>query len=162
MKFIDNIPQIGTIQWIGLRPARRAPVEVVATAEIEDRGLQGDFFRGAVAAPRAVTLIQAEHLAVIASILGRDTIDPALLRRNIVVSGINLQSLKQKGFQIGSAILFGTGNCAPCQLMEEQLGPGGFNAMRGHGGITAKVIQPGKIAIGNEVRVVKMPVEQQG
>jgi MOSC domain-containing protein YiiM len=160
MKYIDNLPQVGSIQWIGLRPARRAPIKVVNEAEISELGLVGDFFSGAVGAPRAVTLIQAEHLPVVASILGHEFIDPALLRRNIVVAGINLKSLKHKTFQIGSAILFGTGNCAPCGLMEEQLGSGGYNAMRGHGGITARIIQPGRIAVGEPVKAVSDVAER--
>jgi MOSC domain-containing protein YiiM len=152
MKYIDNLPQVGTLQWIGLRPARRATIAVVNDAEISNIGLVGDFFNGSAGSPRAVTLIQAEHLTVVASILGRKFVDPALLRRNLVVAGINLKSLKRKPFQIGSAILLGTGNCAPCSFMEEQLGLGGYNAMRGHGGITASIIQPGKIAVGDAVK----------
>jgi MOSC domain-containing protein YiiM len=74
-----------------------------------------------------------------------------LLRRNIVVSGINLQALKEQQFKIGEAVLFGTGNCPPCSRMEENLGPGGYCAMRGHGGITAYVLQPGKICLGDSV-----------
>ena len=96
-------------------------------------------------------MIQHEHLAAMAQLLKRDAIDPALLRRNIVVSGINLQALKQRNFKIGSAVLHGTGNCAPCSRMEETLGTGGYNAMRGHGGITAYVVDAGKISVGDSV-----------
>ena len=153
MKQIRNtMPQVGKVRWIGLRPERGAPVVAVREAAANEQGLDGDFFKGPPAASRQVTLIQQEHLAAVASILARDSIGPELVRRNIVVSGINLQALKESQFQIGDAILFATGNCAPCSLMEENLGPGGYNAMRGHGGITARVVQPGMVRIDDEVR----------
>ncbi len=142
----------GTVQWIGLRPDRRADILEVSEVQADpSTGLDGDRFSGKPAAKRQVTLIQHEHLAVIADLLQRSEIAPALLRRNIVVSGINLQALKQRNFKIGSAIFYGTGNCAPCSRMEEALGTGGYNAMRGHGGITAYVVQAGKISVGDSV-----------
>jgi len=137
----------GRIVWIGLRPARRAPVETVGRAEIAAAGLAGD--RRTVPGKRAVTLIQWEHLAVIAALAGRDAIDPALLRRNIAVAGINLIALRQATFRIGGSVLCGTGPCAPCSRVEEALGPGGYNAVRGHGGITAEVLAAGAIALGD-------------
>ncbi len=142
----------GTVEWIGLRPDRRAKILEVATVQADPSyGLEGDRFSGKPSAKRQVTLIQFEHLAVMAGLLARPEIAPALLRRNIVVSGINLQALKQRNFKIGSAILYGTGNCAPCSRMEEALGTGGYNAMRGHGGITAYVVQAGEISVGDSV-----------
>lgn len=150
-EILQTMPQVGLVQWIGLRPARREPIRVVESAKIGDQGLEGDRFRGAADAPRMVTLIQQEHIEAIASILGQDSIDPSLLRRNIVVSGINLVALKGNTFQIGKVQLFGTGNCAPCSRMEENLGPGGYNAMRGHGGITARVVSGGLIRRGDRV-----------
>jgi len=150
-ELVLSLPQIGKVEWIGLRPASRATLMEVEAVEAQtDNGLTGDRYAGQNG-KRQVTLIQAEHLVAAGAILQRGTIDPQLTRRNIVVSGINLLALKDQKFQIGEAILEMTGKCFPCQRMEENLGPGGYNAMRGHGGITARVIQGGSIKLGDEV-----------
>ena len=142
----------GHVVWIGLRPVRRqdvVPVERVAA--VAGKGLEGDHYKSRSGSGRQVTLIQAEHLAAIATFLQSDRIDPALLRRNIVVEGINLLALKDRRFSLGTAILEYSGACHPCSRMEESLGPGGYNAVRGHGGITARVIQIGEIHVGDSV-----------
>ena len=82
-------------------------------------------------------------------------VTPDMLRRNIMVSGINLKALQDAKFKIGEdVILQGTGNCVPCSRMEEALGEGGYNVMRGHGGITSKVIQGGKIKYGDKISLL--------
>jgi MOSC domain-containing protein YiiM len=139
----------GRVVWIGLRPARRAAVEPVAAAALTPAGLAGD--HRAAPGRRAVTLIQAEHLAAIGAFLGRGPVDPALLRRNVVVAGINLIGLRDRPFRVAGALLRGTGLCAPCSRMEEALGFGGYAAVRGHGGITAEVVEPGPVALGDAV-----------
>ena len=93
------------------------------------------------------------HIDAMSSILDA-VIDPGLLRRNVVVSGINLLALKDRTFRIGDAVLEMTGHCHPCSRMETNLGPGGYNAMRGHGGITARVIEPGTISTGDSVELL--------
>lgn len=152
-ELLGTIPQVGKVDWIGLRSGRGQAVLVVDHVLAHDNGLEGDFFSGPKQAKRQVTLIQAEHLPVIAQLLGVAEICPTLLRRNIVVSGINLLALKNNAFRIGDATLFGTGPCAPCSKMETCLGPGGYNAMRGHGGITAHVMEGGPIQLGDSVAV---------
>lgn len=152
---MDTLPQVGRLEWIGLRPARREPMREVAEAEcIAGRGLTGDRAGARAGGKRQVTLIQAEHLPVIAALSGSDQARPELLRRNLVVAGINLLALKGRCFRIGEVLLEMTGLCDPCAHMEEVLGPGGFNAMRGHGGITAAVLEGGTLRVRDRVRLV--------
>ena len=68
-----------------------------------------------------------------------------------MIEGINVLSLKDQIFSIGNCILKGTGACHPCSRMEEALGKGGYNAMRGHGGITAQILKGGIISTGSSV-----------
>ena len=70
---MDTIPQVGTVEWIGLRP-----------------------------------------VPVIASCCGLELVRPETLRRNIVVSGINLLALKDKRIRIGEVEMEVTGLCHPC------------------------------------------------
>ena len=147
------MPQQGRVEWIGVRPGKRAALQVVDTVTVSTKGLKGDHYAGS-SGRRSVTLIQAEHIEAIASLLHVKDIDPAQLRRNIVVSGINLLALKDREFKIGTAVLKTTGLCHPCSRMEETLGDGGYNALRGHGGINACVITPGEIRLKDVVEVV--------
>lgn len=151
---LDILPQVGRLEWIGVRSARRKDVTSLPVATlIAEQGIEGDHHAGGrPGRKRQVTLIQSEHLAAVASFLHRDPLPPELLRRNLVVSGINLLALKGREFRIGPCLLSHTGSCDPCSLMESQLGPGGLNAMRGHGGITAMVLEGGVIRVGDEIR----------
>ena len=161
----QRFAQAGRVEAILLRPARRAPMLRVDSADaIAERGLQGD--RSAARAAgrlagkaRHVTLIQAEHLAAIAALCGRGSVGADLPRRNLVVSGLNLlaaRSLFREAplvLRIGDAVqLEITGPCEPCSRMEEALGVGGYNAMRGHGGVTARVRVGGLLRVGDRVR----------
>ncbi len=147
-----RFPRSGRLVWIGVRGRRRRPVLVVEEALAQTGiGLLGDHYRPGAKGSRQVTLIQAEHLPVIAALCGRIGLDPSVLRRNLVVSGINLLALKGVCFRVGAALLEGTGWCEPCSRMEEVLGPGGYNAMRGHGGLTARVLEGGPLRLGDAV-----------
>ena len=152
-KMREAFPNDGIVEWIGLRPGKDELVRVVDTCNAStELGLIGDRFAGKTGAHRQVTLISKEHLAVVGALLKTESIDPALTRRNIVVSGINLTAFKGAEFTIGDATLQGTGNCPPCNKMEENLGTGGLNAMRGHGGLTACVVTDGAISVGDRVQ----------
>jgi MOSC domain-containing protein YiiM len=161
-----QFPNTGRIEAIFLRPKRDvAALRVESVIAEADRGLLGD--RSAERAAgrpgggkRQVTLIQAEHLPLIGAWSSTQPLDPAVLRRNLVVSGINLLALRSPFADrplrvcIGpEVVLVMTGPCDPCSKMEAALGPGGYNVMRGHGGLTARVLHGGRLAVGDAVRV---------
>ncbi|NEX16826.1 MAG: MOSC domain-containing protein [Halochromatium sp.] len=148
---MQTFPRPGRLHWTGLRPAKRAAlIQVEAAQAITGAGLKGDHYSGR-SGSRGITLLQAEHLPVIAALTDVAEIAPATLRRNLLVSGINLAALKGQRFQIGEAVLEGTSFAHPCSRMEEVLGPGGYNALRGHGGLCARVIQGGQLRVGDAV-----------
>ena len=140
----------GRVEAILLRPERRAAVLSVSGADILPDGLVGDHGREG---KRAITLLQAEHLPVIAKLLDRESVLPDLLRRNIVVSRLNLLATRGRLVRLGDAVVEVTGPCPPCSRMEEYLGDGGYSAMRGHGGVYARVEKPGRVGVGSMVRL---------
>ncbi len=159
--------QPGRVEAIYLRPARRTQVLAVQQASaLAGLGLQGD--RSATngkagQSKRQVTLLQAEHLPVVAALSGwaqknGQPLNAGLLRRNMVVSGLNLLAARSLFkdqpliLKLGSQVLLEiTGPCEPCSRMEELLGAGGYSAMRGHGGVTARVLAGGGFAVGDAV-----------
>ena len=156
-RLMSQFPRGGRVQWIGLRPAREVDmVEVDAVEAVTCKGLRGDRYMLANGSgKRGVTLIQAEHLPAIAALSGHTVVAPAVLRRNLVVAGIALVALKGRRFRVGDVLLEGTDSCDPCSRMEAALGPGGYNAMRGHGGLTARIVEGGTLHVGDAVTWVE-------
>lgn len=151
---LNTPPQTGRVEYLSIRPVKGAPVQPVRSVMADtERGIADDHYNGE-SGKRQVTLMQFEHLEVVRNILDLAAFPPSLTRRNITVSGINLLAFEGRRFRIGAAILEMTGPCHPCSRMEENLGPGGYNALRGHGGITARVIQGGAICLGDSVALL--------
>lgn len=151
---MTQFPRAGRVEWIGLRPARDATIRPVESAlAVTGVGLEGDRYTGG-SGKRGVTLIQAEHLPAIAALSGHAEVSPVTLRRNLVVSGIPLIALKGRRFRVGEVLLEGTSPCDPCSKMEVALGAGAYNAMRGMGGLCARVIEGGALKLGDAVEWV--------
>jgi MOSC domain-containing protein YiiM len=156
-----EFPFDGRLDAIFLRPARgRAAVGTQACDAIEGYGLQGDrAAMGRGGGKRQVTLLQAEHLPVVAALLRRPEIDAAWLRRNLVISGVNLLAARSLLRDQPLHLLVGpqvvlelTGPCEPCSKIEAGLGAGAYNVLRGHGGMTARVLRGGSVEVGQVVR----------
>ena len=153
-ELLQMFPYSGELMWIGVRPGKGEPMIVLDEVLADTRsGLIGDRYNGN-SGRRQVTLLQYEHLAVLGSMLDK-SIDPEVLRRNLLIKGVNLVALRNCQFKIGDAVFQMTGLCHPCSKIESKLGSGGYNAMRGHGGINAQVVQGGIIRVGDKLTVLK-------
>ncbi len=146
----------GQVIWIGVRPKRREPLlSLDKVNAVVGLGLEGDHrMTKSPGSGRQVTLISQEFIDQIAYFTGHSTIEPGLLRRNLVVSGINLNGLRRQRFKIGEALFEATQLCHPCARMEQALGRGGVAAMMGHGGLCAKILEDGVICVGDTVKVI--------
>ena len=159
-KLMARFPRAGKLEWIGIRAERRAPVASLDQVEaIAGYGLAGDHYASKSNGKRQVTLIQSEHLEAVAKILGKSEVRADGVRRNLLVSGISLLALRNRQFRIGAVLLEGSGPCEPCSRMEEVLGVGGYNAMRGHGGITARILEGGVLAVGDSLEPLEITVK---
>lgn len=151
----------GKLEWIGLRSERRGEVVVVESANaIVDLGLAGDHrMKKTPGSARQVTLISSEYIQQICLHTGHSAIDPRLLRRNLVISGMNMNLLRYQRLQIGDVILETNALCHPCSRMDEALGKGGAAAMFGYGGLCAKIIQGGYLSVGDSV--IRLPAVER-
>ena len=154
LRHLKNLPP-GKLQWIGIRPQRREAMQALQqVTAIADLGLEGD--HRCLKTPgsgRQVTIISREYIQQIEHFSGHNQIPPELLRRNLVVEGVNLSALRHQHFRIGGAVFEATALCHPCSRMEEALGPGGVAAMLGHGGVCAKILESGQLTLGDQVQL---------
>ena len=161
-KLCQSLPE-GRLEWIGLRSERRGIVQVVESARaVAGQGLEGDHrMTKTPDSARQVTMISREFIEAIGRHTGHSSIDPALLRRNLVISGMNMNLLRHQRLQIGDVVLETTALCHPCSRMDEALGSGGAAAMFGYGGLCARIIQGGRIKVGDPVVRLAAPGDQE-
>lgn len=71
-ELVNGYAQPGTVMWIGVRPERRAPLLSLSSVAIAGTGIEGD--HRVKAGKRAVSLIQWEHLLVIAALANKEEV----------------------------------------------------------------------------------------
>jgi MOSC domain-containing protein YiiM len=133
--------------------ARRLPVAVDSARVVAGRGLEGDrYFLGKGSfshwrgTGRALTLVEAEALEDVG-------LSFAAARRNVVVRGVDLNSLVGVRFRVGSVECLGRRLCEPCRHLEKlERRDGLMRELAGRGGLRADVLSDGVVAVGDALR----------
>lgn len=74
-------------------------------------------------------------------------LDPAGFRRNVITAGIDLNTLIGQRFTIQGLEFEGSEECRPCYWMDESVTPGMHEALKGHGGLRARILTSGKLCV---------------
>jgi MOSC domain-containing protein YiiM len=129
------------------QPAGEAPTVALTEADlVAGQGIVGDRFYGFKEDYRGqVTFFdQAMYEDLCSRFQVRDK-DAGVFRRNLIVSNIDLNSLIGKEFEIQGVRFRGMAECSPCEWMDQAFCPGAEAALKGHGGLRAKVLSSGRI-----------------
>lgn len=150
----------GVVEGIYVAQEGGAPLERVEEVEaVMGHGLEGDRYRsGAGHWSRfgrdcQVTFVEAEVLEHIEAETGL-RVRNGEHRRNVVTRGVRLGDFRRTQFRVGEA-LFGHGKpCSVCRHVEEVSEPGMTRALKGRGGMCARVLEGGKVRAGDAVVLV--------
>lgn len=129
---------------------------VVAASEIEcvaGHGIRGDrFFDYKPDYKGQITFFAAEIYdelcATLLPLAGAHP-TPDVFRRNVITRGVDLNTLIGKTFTLQGIRFLGTGECSPCHWMNEAFGPGAEAALKGRGGLRAKILTEGWLRLDN-------------
>ncbi|MDQ5980081.1 MAG: hypothetical protein QG602_3056 [Verrucomicrobiota bacterium] len=129
----------------------RLPVREVDMIEcVAGRGLRGDrFFDHQPDYKGQVTLFSQEVLDELRRALNLPQASPAALRRNLLVSGSDLNELIGHEFELQGVRLLGTEECRPCYWMDEALAPGAEAWLKGRGGLRCRILSDGWLRTAN-------------
>lgn len=112
-------------------------------------GLEGDRFYGYRPGYKGqVTFFAWETLLAAREKFGSPALSPAVFRRNVVVEGLDLNGMLERRFTLGGVEFEGTGEARPCHWMNAAVAPGAEDWLMGRGGLRAKVLSDGALAVG--------------
>jgi MOSC domain-containing protein YiiM len=153
----------GRLIGIARKSARRAPVELIERGRISvDGGLEGDW-RGPRSENRRITVMTREGFEAALKELPTDAASlPWTVRRaNLLIEVVRLPRAAGGVIQVGPVVLEITGETAPCARMEEAH-PGLLKALGPdwRGGVLARVIEGGEVALGDPVEILIAPEER--
>jgi MOSC domain-containing protein YiiM len=132
------------------KPAGTHEILSVNQAEcVAGQGLRGDRFFGHQENYKGqITFFSLEVYLALCSTLKTEDKSPAVFRRNVITSGIDLNSLLAKTFELQGISFEGITECSPCYWMDKAFAPGAEKALKGQGGLRAKITSNGVLSTG--------------
>jgi MOSC domain-containing protein YiiM len=143
-------------------PPGNSPLVEVSTVEcVAGRGLRGDrFFDFRDDYKGQVTFFPAEVFEKLSAHFGVHDKSAGTLRRNLIVSGVDLLSLIGREFEIQGVRFRGTQHCAPCEWMNVAFAPGAKQFLRDNAGLRARILSDGAITVGEaKLAILSEPVQ---
>lgn len=132
----------------GQEPGENVVVEQEEITCVAGRGIEGDrFFDYKPDYKGQITFFSEEVYQQIRESLGVDEKTPAVLRRNVITRGVDLNTLIGREFEVQGVRFLGTGECKPCYWMDRALAPGAEAALQGRGGLRAKILTSGRLSV---------------
>ena len=102
-----------------------------------------------------VTLINLEEINNFNNQI-KQNIEAKNFRRNIIVSGINLNNLINKKIKINEVTLKIHEICQPCKYLQDKLKiPGLVKMLVNKSGVRAEVINSGSLSVGDTIKILK-------
>jgi MOSC domain-containing protein YiiM len=128
----------------GREPDNFSAIEVPALDCVRGRGIRGDrFFDYKVDYKGQITFFALEVFDQLCEAIAAQDCSIALLRRNVITRGVDLNKLIDQEFEIQGVRFYGTGECKPCYWMDRAIAPGAENFLKGRGGLRARILSYG-------------------
>ncbi len=125
-------------------------IEAVKSAHcIAGRGLRGD--RYAEHEPdhkRQITFFDWAVYERMREQFAKPELEPWVFRRNVLVAGLDLNALIGQRFSLQGVEFEGVEESVPCVWMDEVVAPGAFAALKGSGGLRARILTDGTLSCG--------------
>jgi len=142
----------------GQAAGEHATIGVNAITCHANKGIEGDRFYGYRPDYKGqITFFSWDIYEAAKRQFGVEALQPQAFRRNVLISGVDLPSLIGQRFTLGGVTFQGTEECRPCYWMNGAIAPGAEPWLRGHGGLRAKILTDGQLAVGPAELVVFEP-----
>jgi MOSC domain-containing protein YiiM len=142
----------------GRAPDDHPLVEVPQIECVTGHGIRGDrFYNYRDNYKGQITFFSFEVFEKLARHFGLTDKSPGAARRNVIMSGVELNDLIGEEFSIQGVRLRGTAHCKPCYWMDHAIAPGAEEFLQGNGGLRAQILSDGVIAVGDAQLVLAAP-----